>query len=98
MTIFDLPDLAMETQMLLNGGLFVFLSVRYEEKIMAPENRWILITLLAAIFVANAFMMWDRFEVSLVLYKSAMIAFGFLLVLLFLKFNRVNHERRRSKE
>jgi hypothetical protein len=87
----------MDLQIILNSCIFVFIAVRYAEYLMEAANTKAFIGFMLAIFSANVVLLMGRFEVGTALYKAAMIAAGFFVMVVVLSWNRKRHREKKER-
>jgi hypothetical protein len=69
----------MDLQLLLNSTAFVVVMVKFAPKWLSHKAWWKLLGFVTVVVAANLLLMVDRFGFANALYRSALIALGFLV-------------------
>lgn len=69
----------MDVQIFINSTVFVFFMIRFASVFLSKTGWWKLFIFLLVVMGSNFAMMIDKFYFQIALYKSIMIALGFLV-------------------
>lgn len=86
----------LDLQILL-GGPTAYVMVRFASLMTSDGKLWRLAVFLTAVFLANLFLMTDRFELQNAIYRASMITGGYFAGVIFMAYVWKREERKKAR-